>query len=735
MSDNQRKELRPFMSRSQALALSLGTSVGWGALVVTANTYLAQAGPKGSVLGLIIGGLVMLLISRNYHYLMNAYPESGGSYAYVRSVFGYDRGFMAGWFLALTYFAVLWANITSLPLFARFFIGDIFEFAKLYTIFGYDVYLGEALLSIGALLLVGWLCIRREKLLMRIMVVLVAVFFFGIVACCVAALCLKGSPIAPAYVPDGKALGQIVTIAVITPWAFIGFENISHVTPEFAFPRRKAFRILTLSVIMTTALYIAVTLLSVTAYPARYGSWLEYIRNLGNLGGLEALPAFYAANHYLGQWGVGILMAALLALVLTSLIGNITALSRLLYAVAKDDILPEKYADVNAHGAPHRAIGLIMAVSCFIPFVGRTAIGWIVDVTTMGATMVYGFISAAVIKQAARCKDRHETFTGWAGLSLMVLFGGYLLLPTLFQESSMATETYLLFVVWSMLGLFFFHRVVRKDRHNRYGSAIVVWIVFLAFLLFIALVWMSQYNMRATDDGMHNLQDYYSSLGYRINGESYISSMIESLRRTQGITIAVVVSMFIVSLGMLVSNYTTLSHRARHSEEQLGQMRAIANTDPLTGVKSKRAFTEAEEQLDREIADGRCREFSVLVCDLNGLKHINDTQGHKAGDQYILEASNLICDHFKHSPVFRIGGDEFAVLLTGQDFAAREEIIAAFNRQVEENLKTGRAVISLGAASFRPGEDAFVYNVFQRADDRMYERKQQLKSMGSITRD
>ena len=211
--------------------------------------------------------------------------------------------------------------------------------------------------------------------------------------------------------------------------------------------------------------------------------------------------------------------------------------------------------------------------------------------------------------------------------------------------------------------------------------------------------------------------------------------MIESLRRTQGITIAVVVSMFIVSLGMLVSNYTTLSHRARHSEEQLGQMRAIANTDPLTGVKSKRAFTEAEEQLDREIADGRCREFSVLVCDLNGLKHINDTQGHKAGDQYILEASNLICDHFKHSPVFRIGGDEFAVLLTGQDFAAREEIIAAFNRQVEENLKTGRAVISLGAASFRPGEDAFVYNVFQRADDRMYERKQQLKSMGSITRD
>ncbi len=140
--------------------------------------------------------------------------------------------------------------------------------------------------------------------------------------------------------PDAGVLGQIVKIAVISPWAFIGFESISHRTEEFAFPHRKIFRVMVAALIATGLLYALVTLLSVTAYPDRYGSWLEYIRDRGNLSGIEAVPAFYAAHHYLGEGGVWILMAALMALILTSLIGNTTCLSRLFYAQSLDGILP-----------------------------------------------------------------------------------------------------------------------------------------------------------------------------------------------------------------------------------------------------------------------------------------------------------------------------------------------------------------------------------------------------------
>ena len=84
MNMQTEKRLTPNISGTGAGAFSLGTSIGWGSLVVTCNTYLAQAGPAGSVLGIVIGALIMLVITRSYAYLMNCYPEAGGAYTFCR---------------------------------------------------------------------------------------------------------------------------------------------------------------------------------------------------------------------------------------------------------------------------------------------------------------------------------------------------------------------------------------------------------------------------------------------------------------------------------------------------------------------------------------------------------------------------------------------------------------------------------------------------------------------------
>ena len=123
MGIQKRKRLTRNLSPIGAWAFALGTSIGWGSLVVTANTYLAQAGPVGSVIGLVLGAIIMLVVCQNYAYMMSCYPDAGGVYSFCRECFGYDHGFLAAWFLMLTYLAMLWANATSLPLFARFFSG------------------------------------------------------------------------------------------------------------------------------------------------------------------------------------------------------------------------------------------------------------------------------------------------------------------------------------------------------------------------------------------------------------------------------------------------------------------------------------------------------------------------------------------------------------------------------------------------------------------------------------
>ncbi len=114
---------------------------------------------------------------------------------------------------------------------------------------------------------------------------------------------------------------------------------------------------------------------------------------------------------------------------------------------------------------------------------------------------------------------------------------------------------------------------------------------------------------------------------------------------------------------------------------------------------------------------------------MNGLKIINDTRGHEAGDEYIKSASKLICKTFMHSPVYRIGGDEFVAFLEGEDFSAHEVLIKAFNKQIEKNQESGDVVISCGFACFNPKNDSSILRTFERADQKMYNRKRILKSL------
>ena len=179
-NEQAKTELTKNLSPLGAWAFAIGTSIGWGSLVVTNNAYLAQAGPLGSVIGMVIGAIVMLLISRNYSYLMNAYPDSGGAYTYSKEVFGHDHGFLVAWFLALTYLAILWANATSLPLFARYFLGDFFHFQKLYTIFGYEVYLGEVLLTVAAITVFSLFMCRFKNAVSKLMIIMALIFTTGI---------------------------------------------------------------------------------------------------------------------------------------------------------------------------------------------------------------------------------------------------------------------------------------------------------------------------------------------------------------------------------------------------------------------------------------------------------------------------------------------------------------------------------------------------------------------------
>ena len=177
----------------------------------------------------------------------------------------------------------------------------------------------------------------------------------------------------------------------------------------------------------------------------------------------------------------------------------------------------------------------------------------------------------------------------------------------------------------------------------------------------------------------------------------------------------------------IIHSFVVVEARIEGSR-QLGMVMTVAYKDPLTSVRNINAYTEFKESIEVNVRSGKIQEFAVVVFDLNNLKYVNDNLGHEAGDKYIKDGCTLICKTFTHSPVFRIGGDEFTAFLTSEDYNNKYELLNAFNAQVEDNLNNGEVVVSAGISVYDPAKDSGYDEVFARADVLMYERKKELKA-------
>ena len=172
----------------------------------------------------------------------------------------------------------------------------------------------------------------------------------------------------------------------------------------------------------------------------------------------------------------------------------------------------------------------------------------------------------------------------------------------------------------------------------------------------------------------------------------------------------------------------------REAKKRSGILEKQSVTDALTGIRNRFAYEENIKDLDWDIEKGDAN-FGIAMIDLNFLKKVNDTYGHDKGNIMIQKCCRLVCTHFDHSPVFRIGGDEFAVILRGHDLEHVEEIRARMEEQmaewaVDESLANWEKVsAAFGYAVYDPDRDANADAVFKHADKAMYARKVEMKAV------
>ena len=178
----------------------------------------------------------------------------------------------------------------------------------------------------------------------------------------------------------------------------------------------------------------------------------------------------------------------------------------------------------------------------------------------------------------------------------------------------------------------------------------------------------------------------------------------------------------------LIVGIFDIDEKIRREQEYAISLNAAevkANLDELTGVKNKHAYVEMEKILNTRIEEKYTPSFAICVFDLNGLKEINDTYGHQEGDKFIKHGCDTICRIFKHSPAYRVGGDEFVVIAQGYDYLNIDALMLKMRKHNMRNKQKGDVVIAAGMSRFKGNET--VADVFKRADEEMYRNKKELK--------
>ena len=166
--------------------------------------------------------------------------------------------------------------------------------------------------------------------------------------------------------------------------------------------------------------------------------------------------------------------------------------------------------------------------------------------------------------------------------------------------------------------------------------------------------------------------------------------------------------------------------------QELGEQ---AEKDALTGIRNRHAYDNEVKKIEWNMQGKGFREFGIAMVDLNYLKRINDTFGHDKGNIAIRKICDIVCRNFSHSPVFRIGGDEFVVILENEDYENAEELIRTFKsklRTIQEDASLEpweQVSAAIGWSLFDENVDSAVQNVFKRADELMYEDKKAMKAM------
>ncbi len=449
---NARNKLSPL----NAWAFSFACMIGWAAFVMPATLFLPVGGIKGSTLAFLAAGGAMIIIALNYHYLGNLYPGMGGIYHLVKVSGSRRQAFTASWALGLAHLCCIPLNARALGMLIRTILEEFFQVEFRSYFFQSNTLLVEAVVVVAALLLFGFINIRGMKQTALIQTVGAIVLLSGIVIILIAALITADDParsFSPAYYPGTNPSHAFITIFIMTPWAFVGFDSLSKVSSELNFPLKKLGKIMVIAVLCGTFAYVANIFIALLGMPGGFSSWPDYVDRLKGVSGVGGYPVARAAQKSMGTIGTVIFFFSCISATLTGLVGFFASISRLIFQMANDGALPTVLGKTHEkYGTPVNAVRLVVVLALLLSL-ARSAFDYIEELASVATAVGYGYCSLAALLNAVQNENKRFVFTGAIGLLLCLFWIFFQIVPVSGLSSAISEEAMICVIGWIFLGI------------------------------------------------------------------------------------------------------------------------------------------------------------------------------------------------------------------------------------------------------------------------------------------
>ncbi|EMU54344.1 MAG: hypothetical protein PWP67_2686 [Clostridium butyricum] len=445
------------LSKKDIFSIAFGAMIGWG-WVVMAGDWIKGAGTLGSIIAFIIGGIMVLFVGLTYAELTAAMPQCGGEHVFSLRALGKNGSFVCTWAIILGYVGVVAFEACAFPTVIQY-IWPGFLKGYLYTIAGFDIYASWVAVGVVASIIITIINYFGAKSAAKLQTILtISIAAIGIALVVASGFTGNIENTKPLF-NDG--VGGVLSVAVMTPFMFVGFDVIPQAAEEINVPFKNIGKIMILSIVMAVIWYILIIIA------------VSMVMTKSQLDTSTLVTADAMKNAFFGsEMAAKVVIIGGMAGIVTSWNSFFMGGSRAIYSLAESKMLPGFLAKLHPkYKTPTNAILLIGGISVVAPFFGRAMMVWLTDAGSFGVVLAYVLVSLSFIvlrfKEPDMIRPYRVKCGKVVGVIAVLLSGIMTLLYFPGMPSGLVKEELIMVGAWTVLGIVFYS--IAKLKYTDFG--------------------------------------------------------------------------------------------------------------------------------------------------------------------------------------------------------------------------------------------------------------------------